>query len=135
MKFFDYIFYRSYIALINTKYKDNAEPRSLALVTFLQGSILGGIIGINLKLSGFYNNVEIGNSDSHKLKYLIALPLVFVLWYLNERYFKKKSKDNYELLRRQFKNSIFNKMVPFWIIFVSPFILIFGIPFILSLIK
>lgn len=135
MKFFDYIFYRSYIAAIKTKFKQNAEPRSLALVVFLQISILGAIIGIILKFKGFYDNVEITNSDSHKLKYLIALPLVFVLWYLNERYYRKKSKDDYELLRRQFKNSIFNKMVPFWIIFLSPFILIFGIPFILSLIK
>lgn len=135
MKFFDYIFYRSYIAAMKTKFKQNAEPRSLALVVFLQISILGAIIGTILKFKGFYDTVEITNSDSHKLKYLIALPLVFVLWYSNERYYRKKSKDNYELLRRQFKNSIFNKMVPFWIIFLSPFILIFGIPFVLSLIK
>lgn len=135
MKFFDYIFFRSYVAAMKTKFKQNAEPRSLALVVFLQISILGAIIGIILKIKGFYDNVEISNSDSHKLKYLIALPLVFVLWYLNERYYRKKSKDNYELLRRQFKNSIFNKLVPFWIIFLSPFILIFGIPFILSLLK
>lgn len=135
MKFFDYIFFRSYIALMKTKFKQNAEPRSLALVVFLQISILGAIIGIILKFKGFYENVEISNSDSHKLKYLIALPLVFVFWNLNEKYYRKKSKDNYELLRRQFKNSIFNKMVPFWIIFLTPFIILFGIPFILSLIK
>lgn len=135
MKFFDYIFFRSYIALMNTKHKNNAEPRSTALVVFLQISILGAIMMIAFKFIGFYDNVEISRNESHNLRYLITLPLVFVLWYLNERYYRKKSKDNYELLRRQFKNSIFNKMVPFWIIFLSPFILIFGIPFILSLIK
>jgi hypothetical protein len=135
MKFFDYIFYRSYIAAMKTKFKQNAESRSIALVVFLQGSILGTIVMIAFKFNGFYDNVEISNTDSHSLGYLFALPLVFVFWYLNERHYRKKSENNYELLRRQFKNSTFNKMVPFWIIFLSPFLLIFGIPFILSLIK
>lgn len=134
MKFFDYIFFRSYVEAMKTKFKQNAEPRSIALVSFIQSSLLFSGLMILSKFSGIYihNFVEKENCN---LKYLIALPLVFVLWYMNERYYRKKSKDNYELLRRQFKNSIFNKMIPFWIIFVSPFILIFGIPFILSLIK
>jgi hypothetical protein len=135
MKFFDYIFFRSYVATMKTKRKNNAEPRSLALVVLLQISILGAIMMIVFKLTGFYNNVEISRSESHNLRYLIALPLVFVFWYFNEKHYRKKSKDNYELLRKQFKDSIFNNIVPFWIIFLSPFILIFGIPFILSLIK
>ena len=83
MRFFDYIFFRSYIALMNTKRKNNAEPRSTALVVFLQISILGAIMMIAFKFIGFYDNVEISNSDSHKLKYLIALPLVFVSLYFN----------------------------------------------------
>jgi len=49
-------------------------------------------------------------------------------------YYKKKSEDNYAYLKKQFKNSIFNKIVPFWVIFLISFILIFGTPFILSLI-
>lgn len=134
MKFFDYIFYRSYIAAMKTKYKHNAEPRSIALVAFIQSSILFSLLMILSKITGIYIHHYV-DKENYNLRYLIALPLVFVLWYLNERNYRKKSKDNYELLRRQFENSIFNKMVPFWIIFLSPFILIFGIPFILSLIK
>ena len=135
MNFFDYIFYRSYIAAMRTKFKQNAVPRSIALVVFLQGSILGAIMMIAFKFIGFYDDVKISNSESHSLQYLIVLPLVFVFWHLNEKHYRKNSKDNYELLGRQFKNSTFNKMVPFWVIFLSPFLLIFGIPFILSLIK
>jgi len=134
MKFFDYIFFRSYISALKTKYKHNAVPRSIALVSFIQSSLLFSVLMILSKFTGVYIHHYI-DKENYNLRYLIALPLVFVLWYLNERHYRKKSKDNYELLRRQFKNSIFNKMVPFWIIFLSPFILIFGIPFILSLIK
>lgn len=134
MKFFDYIFFRSYIAAMKTKFKQNAEPRSLALVSVIQSSFLFALLMIISKFTGVYVHHYV-DKENYNLRYLIALPLVFVLWYFNERYYRKKSKNNYELLRRQFKNSIFNTMVPFWIIFISPFILIFGIPFILSLIK
>ncbi len=134
MKFFDYIFFRSYIAAMNTRYKDNAEPRSIALVVILQGAILGSIMIIT-KFIWFYDNFEVSRNESRELNYLIILPFVFVFWHFNEKYYRKKSKNNYESLRRQFKNSVFNKMVPFWVIFLSPFILIFGTPFILSLIK
>ena len=134
MKFFDYIFFRSYIALMKTKYKYNAEPRSLALVTVIQSSILFSVLMILSKTTGIYIHHYV-DKENYNFRYLIGLPLVFVFWNLNERYYRKKSKDNYELLRRQFKNSIFNKMVPFWIIFLTPFIILFGIPFILSLIK
>ena len=134
MKFFDYVFYRSYIAAMKTKYKHNAEPRSIALVAFIQSSLLFSVLMILSKFTGVYIHHYV-DKENYNFRYLIALPLVFALWYLNERHYRKKSKDNYELLRRKFKNSIFNKMIPFWIIFLSPFILIFGIPFILSLIK
>lgn len=134
MKIFDYIFFRSYISAMKTKYKHSAEPRSIALVSFIQSSLLFSVLMILSKFTGVYIHHYI-DKENYNLRYLIALPLVFVLWYLNERHYRKKSKDNYDLLRRQFKNSIFNKMLPFWIFFLSPFILIFGIPFILSLIK
>ena len=134
MKFFDYIFFRSYTAAMKTKFKNNAEPRSIALVTGIQSSLLFSALMILSKFTGVYIH-HYFDKENYNLRYLIALPLVFLLWYLNERHYRNKSKDNYELLRRQFKNSTFNKMVPFWIIFLSPFLLIFGIPFILSLIK
>lgn len=135
MRFFDYIYYRSYISLVNTKNKHNAEPRSVALVTFLQIAILGALMMIVFKFTGFYDNVQISKGDSHSLKYLISLPLVFIFWHLNEKYYKKKSKDDYLILRKKFKNSAWNKFIPLWLIILSPFILIFGTPFILSLIK
>ena len=133
MKFFDYIFFRSYSAAMKSKFKNNAEPRSLALLVFIQGSILAVVLMIALKILGHYEEIEISNRQSHNISYLIILPLVFLLWHLNERHYSKKSNDNYALLSRQFKNSIYNKIVPFWIIFLSPFILIFGVPFILSI--
>lgn len=135
MIFFNYIFFRSYMALIDTKYKINAEARSIAMVTVIQGAIFFSLMMVIFKFTGFYNNVHIYNEDSHNLKYIISLPLVFLFWYLNERYYKKKSKDNYAYLKKKFKNSIFNNIVPFWVIFLIPFILIFGTPFILSLIE
>jgi len=134
MKFFDYIFYRSYIAAMKTKYKHNAEPRSIALVAVIQSSLLFSLLMILSKCSGFYIHHYV-DKENYSLRYLIALPLVFIVWYFNERHYRKKSKDNYTLLIRQFKNSVLNKLVPFWIIFLTPFILIFGIRFILSLIK
>ncbi len=135
MVLFDYVFFRSYISAMKTKFKHNAEPRSIALVLFLQTSIAGSLLMIAFKFVGFYDNFEIGRNDSYSLKYLIAIPLVFILWYLNERHYRKVSMNNYAILKRRFKNSIFNKVIPFWVIFLTPFLLLFGIPFLLSLIN
>lgn len=133
MILFDYIFFRSYTKLVSTKHKQNAEPRSIALVTVLQGALIFSLILIIFKLFDFNINIQVIKGGS--LKYLISLPLVFLIWYLNESYYKKKSKDGYKILRNKYKNSVWNRLIPFWLIFLTPFLLIFGIPLILSLIK
>ena len=117
---------------MKTKYKHNAEPRSIALVSLLQGSILGSAV-IILKHIVYYENVNTINSENNELKYLIAIPLGFILWSLNERYFRKKSTNNYEPLRREFNNIILNKLMPFWLIFLLPWILFFGTIFTMSI--
>jgi len=128
MKFFDYIFYRSYINLYKTKHKNNAETRSIGLVTFLQGIILGVSEMIlkkkfNLNSYNLYKSIEL----------IFVLPFVFIVWYFNDKYYKKFSENNYQKLRTRFDKSSFNKIIPFWIIFILPFVLLFGVPFILSL--
>jgi hypothetical protein len=132
MNFFEYIFYRSYVALSGTKFKDNSEPRSLALVSFVQISILGSLSLVVLKLMNFYNRVDIGRTESQNIKYLVALPLVFIFWNLNERYFRRQSLNDYELLKQKFRNNKWNRIIPIWLILLFPFILFFSIYFILS---
>ena len=53
--FFDYIFYRSYINLYKTKYKDYAVPRSIGFVLLLPLMVLYSIVIITNTLFRLYD--------------------------------------------------------------------------------
>jgi hypothetical protein len=130
MIFFNYIFYRSYINLYKTKYKGNAEPRSILFVSLLQIIMVGVCLMIFSKII----NLPSFNVGRNRLLILIA-PLTFLVWHFNEKYYGKFSKNSYEILRNRFDKSKYNKIIPFWLVFIFPFVLLFGVPFILSLFK
>jgi archaellum biogenesis protein FlaJ (TadC family) len=132
MKFFNYIFYRSYINLYKTKYKDIAEARSIGFVLMYSIVFLFTIVMIANKIFNF-------NDHHHPIKrssmVVYVLPIVWIVWYFVEKYYRKFSKNNYEMLRAKFEKSKYNKIVPFWLIFISPFAMMIGVTFILSLYK
>jgi len=66
---------------------------------------------------------------------IFAIPIVWIVWHFVEKHYRKYSKDNYQVLRKRFEKSKYNKLIPFWLIFIFPFVLLFGVPFILSLLK
>ena len=127
MKFFDYIYFRSYTNLYKTKYKDNAVPRSIAFVSFLQITIIGAFAMMVSKIANLYPFHDL----SRNTLLIFVIPIALLIWHFNEKYYKKFSENNYQKLRIRFDKSSFNKIVPFWIIFILPFVLLFGVPFIL----
>ena len=129
--FFEYIFYRSYIDLYKTRYKYNAEARSIALVTFIQFILVFSVIVLFSKFTNIYFYHSVGRN---KLL-LFTAPIVLIVWWLNERHYKRLSKNDYWELRKRFDKNKYNKIIPFWLIFIFPFVLMFGVPFILSLFK
>lgn len=132
MKFLDYIFYRFYINMYKTKYKDDAEPRAIQFVMFYPLFILFDIIIIADFIFDIY---EAGQSVSRGTMAIFAIPIVWIVWHFVEKYYRKYSKDNYQVLRKRFENSMYNKLIPFWLIFIFPFFMLLGVPFILSLLK
>lgn len=130
--FFDYIFYRSYINLYKTKYKDYAVPRSIGFVLLLPLMVLYSIVIITNTLFRLY---DYGYSIDRRILAIFIIPLVLIVWHFTEKHFKKYSKDNYLVLRTRFNKSKYNKLIPFWLIFIFPFVLLFGVPFILSLLN
>lgn len=129
MKFFSYIFFRSYVNMYKTKYKDGAEARSIQFVLIYQVSILFSFLMILNKL---FKITEYQHIDK-RILVIIILPIVWIVWSFVEKYYRKQSKNSYEIIRHKFGKSKYNKIIPFWLIFIFPFILLFGVPFILSL--
>jgi len=132
MKLLDYLFYRSYINLYKTKHKDYAEPRSIGFVIFYPLVVLFAII---ISANSIFDIYEYGHSVSRRTMAIFAIPIVWIVWHFVEKHYRKYSKDNYQVLRKRFEKSKYNKLIPFWLIFIFPFVMIFGVTFILSLLK
>ena len=130
MKFFDYIFYRSYINLYKTKYKDSAEARSVQFVIIYSIIILFSIVMIANRIFKF-------NDYHHPIQrnalVIFVIPIIWIVWHFIEKYYRKFSKNNYEMIRHRFEKSKYNILIPFWLIFLFPLAMIFVVPFILSL--
>jgi len=132
MKFLDYIFYRSYINLYKTKHKDYAEARSIAYVLLYPVMILFAVI---ITINNIFNIYDYGHSVSRRTLAIFVIPITWIIWHFIEKHYRKFSKNNYEMLRQRFEKSKYNKIIPFWLIFIFPFVLLLGVPFILSLFK
>jgi len=132
MNFFNYIFYRSYINLYKTKYKDSAEARSIGFIILYLTMIIFTFMMTTNKAFNF-------NDHHHPIKRnvlaIFVLPITLIIWYFIEKYYRKFSKNNYEILRHRFEKSKYNKTIPFWLIFIFPLAMMFVVPFILSLFK
>lgn len=130
MKLFDYIFYRSYINFYRNKNKNSAEPRSIALVLLYSIMILFSII---ITLNRIFDIYDFQHSVDRRTLAIFVLPLTFIIWHFIEKYYRKFSNNNYEVFKHRFEKSKYNKIIPFWLIFIFPFLLLFGVPFLLSL--
>jgi len=132
MKFLDYIFYRSYINLYKTKHKDMAEARSIGFVFLYITMILFSII---ITLNFVFDIFNFSHSIDRRTLAIFIIPITWIVWHFIEKYYRKFSMNNYEILRYWFDKSKYNRIIPFWLIFIFPFVLLFGVPFILSLFK
>jgi hypothetical protein len=129
MKFLDYIFYRSYINLYKTKHKDMAEARSIGFV-FLYSLII--LFSVVITINFIFDIYNFDHHVDRRTLAIFVIPITLIAWHFVERYYRKFSKSNYEVLRDRFDKSKYNKIIPFWLVFIFPFVLLFGVPFILS---
>ena len=84
IKFQDYLFYRCY-KLFHKSNDDLADENANNFVTMLQILIIMDILFLIYFTTGYHFNINI---------WLVAMPLVFLLWYMNYHRYKKKLKRN-----------------------------------------